>query len=139
MQRRTFIKNSTLTVISVSAFGVLNWNGKNFESDTPTTTDILGPFYRPGSPIRTSLRLAKSHGTPIVLKSYIFKENGKTPINNALVEIWHCDENQVYDNTSDEYKYRGGQRTKADGKYEFKSILPVPYKAAPNEIGRAHV
>ena len=133
MQRRTFIKNSTLTVISVSAFGALNWNGKNFEGDTPTTTDILGPFYRPGSPLRSNLRLANSNGTPIVLKGYIFKENGKTPIDNALVEIWHCDENEVYDNASDEYKYRGGQRTKADGKYEFKSILPVPYKADPKD------
>jgi len=133
MQRRTFIKNSTLTVISVSAFGVLNWNGKNFEGDTPTTTDILGPFYRPGAPMRTNLRLVNSNGTPIVLKGYIFKEDGKTPINNALVEIWHCDENEVYDNTSDEYKYRGGQKTKTDGKYEFKSILPVPYKADPKD------
>jgi len=133
MHRRTFIKNSTLTVISISAFGALNWNGKSFEGDTPTTTDILGPFYRPGSPIRTSLRLPNSNGTPIVLKGYIFKEDGKTPINNALVEIWHCDENEVYDNTSDEYKYRGGQRTKADGKYEFKSILPVPYKGDPKD------
>jgi catechol 1,2-dioxygenase len=35
MQRRTFVKNSTLTTISVSAFGALNWNGKNFEGDTP--------------------------------------------------------------------------------------------------------
>ena len=133
MQRRTFIKNSTLTVISISAFGALNWNGKNFEGDTPTTTDILGPFYRPGSPLRTNLRMANSNGTPIVLKGYIFKEDGKTPINNALVEIWHCDENEVYDNTSDEYKYRGGQKTKMDGKYEFKSILPVPYKADPKD------
>lgn len=112
MQRRTFIKNSTLTVISVSAFGALAWNGKNFEGDTPTTTDILGPFYRPGSPIRTSLRLPDSNGTPIVLKGFIFKEDGKTPVNNALVEIWHCDENEVYDNTSDDYKYRGGQKPK---------------------------
>ena len=133
MQRRTFIKNSTLTVISISAFGSLNWNGKNFEGDTPTTTDILGPFYRPGSPLRTNLRVANSNGTPIGLKGYIFKEDGKTPINNALVEIWHCDENEVYDNASDEYKYRGGQKTKIDGKYEFKSILPVPYKADPND------
>ena len=132
MQRRTFIKNSTLTVISVSTFGALNWNGKNFEGDTPTTTDILGPFYRPGAPLRTNLRLVNSNGTPIVLKGKIFREDGKTPINNAFVEIWHCDENEVYDNTSDEYKYRGGQRTKADGKYEFKSVMPVPYKANPN-------
>ena len=133
MQRRTFIKNSSLTVLSISVFGGLNWNGKSFEGDTPTTTDILGPFYRPGAPVRTNLRLPASHGAPIVLKGNIFKEDGKTPINNALVEIWHWDENEVYDNASDEYKYRGGQKTKADGKYAFKSILPVPYKADPKD------
>jgi len=131
MKRRTFIKSTTLTVISVSAFGALNWNGKNFEGDTPTTTDILGPFYRPGAPMRTNLRLAGSKGTPIVLKGKIFKEDGKTPIHGALVEIWHCNESEVYDNTSEDYNYRGGQQTKADGAYAFKSILPVPYKAVP--------
>lgn len=133
MQRRAFIKNSSLTVISISAFGGLNWNGKNFEGDNATTTDILGPFYRPGAPMRNNLRLPGTNGRPIVLKGIIFKEDGKTPINNALVEIWHCDEHEVYDNTSDDYNYRGGQTTKANGKYEFKSILPVPYKADPNE------
>src|SRR5687767_2760643 len=132
MQRRKFIKHSTLTVFSVSVFGALNWNGKSFEGDTPTTTDILGPFYRPGAPMRTNLRLADSTGKPIILKGSILKEDGKTPLDNALVEIWHCDESQIYDNTSEEYRYRGGQRTKADGKYAFKSILPVPYKANPD-------
>ena len=131
MQRRTFIKNSSLTVLSISAFGSLNWNGKSFEGDTPTTTDILGPFYRPGAPLRTNLILPNSKGTPVVLKGSLFKEDGKTPINNALVEIWHCDENEIYDNTSEEYKCRGGQKTKANGKYAFTSILPVPYKADP--------
>ena len=132
MQRRTFIKNSSLTVISISAFGALNWNGKNFEGDNETTTDILGPFYRPGAPLRNNLRLPGSSGAPIVLKGIIFKEDGKTPVNNAFVEIWHCDEHEVYDNASDDYNYRGAQKTKADGKYAFKSILPVPYKADPN-------
>ncbi|WP_373494990.1 catechol 1,2-dioxygenase [Aquiflexum sp.] len=133
MERRTFIKNSSLTVLSISAFGSLSWNGEKFEGDTPTTTDILGPFYRPGAPLRTNLRLADSNGTPIVLKGIIFKEDGKTPVNDAMVEIWHCDEHQVYDNASDEYNYRGGQITKSDGKYGFKSILPVPYKANPTD------
>lgn len=133
MKRRTFIKQTSLTAISISAFGMVEWNGKSFVGDSPTTTDILGPFYRPGSPLRTNLRFANSNGIPIVLKGSIFREDRKTPVNDALVEIWQCDENRVYDNTSDEYKYRGGQRTKADGKYEFKSILPVPYKAVPND------
>ena len=131
MHRSSFIKNSSLTVLSISAFGSLNWNGKSFEGDTPTTTDILGPFYRPGAPLRTNLILPNSKGTPVVLKGSLFKEDGKTPINNALVEIWHCDENEIYDNTSEEYKCRGGQKTKANGKYAFTSILPVPYKADP--------
>lgn len=133
MERRKFIRDSSLTVLSISAFGSLNWNGKSFEGDNPTTTDILGPFYRPGAPLRTNLRLTNSSGTPIVFKGIIFKEDGKTAINNALVEIWHCDENEVYDNASDEYKYRGGQKTNSAGKYEFKTILPVPYKADPND------
>jgi protocatechuate 3,4-dioxygenase beta subunit len=133
MQRRKFLQDSSLTVISVSVFGALKWNGNFFEGDSPTTTDILGPFYRPGAPMRTNLRLPGAKGTPIVLKGSIFKEDGKTPINNALVEIWHCNESEVYDNTSAAYVYRGGQKTKAGGKYEFKSILPVPYKADPND------
>ncbi len=132
MQRRIFIKNSTLTVFSISAFGALNWNGISFEGDTPTTTDILGPFYRPGAPLRTNLRLPGSKGVPIILTGKIFKDDGKTPIHDALVEIWHCDENERYDNTSDQYNYRGGQKTKQDGSYAFKSILPVPYMAVPN-------
>ncbi|HRO69677.1 MAG TPA: hypothetical protein PK951_04830 [Chitinophagaceae bacterium] len=133
MQRRKFIKNASLTVFSISAFGNLNWNGKVFEADTPTTTDILGPFYRPGAPMRTNLRLSGTHGTPIILKGRILKNDGTTPIGNALVEIWHCNENEVYDNTSDDYHYRGAQKTNAEGKYAFKSILPVPYKANAND------
>lgn len=131
MQRRSFIKHSSLTVIYTSAFGSLHWNGKNFEGDRPTTTDILGPFYRPGAPLRTNLRLPGSKGTPVVLKGKIFREDGKTPIRDAFVEIWHCDENEQYDNTSAAYHYRGAQRTGADGSYAFQSILPVPYKAVP--------
>jgi catechol 1,2-dioxygenase len=133
MQRRTFIKHSSLTVLSISAFGSLYWNGKSYEGDTPTTTDILGPFYRPGAPLKTNLILPNSKGTPVVLKGSIFKEDGKTPVSNALVEIWHCDENEVYDNTSEVYNYRGGQKTKTDGKYAFTTILPVPYKADPKD------
>lgn len=132
MQRRTFIKNSTLTAICAGTFGSLFWNGKYFEGDTPTTTDILGPFYRPGAPLRTNLRLAGSKGVPIVLKGKIFGQDGRSPVEDAFVEIWHCDENELYDNTSDQYYYRGAQRTKSDGTYAFKTILPVPYMAVPN-------
>lgn len=132
MKRRTFIKNSSLTALSISAFGSIQWNGKSFVGDTPTTTDILGPFYRPGAPMRSDIIPPDSKGIPMNLTGTIFKEDGKTPLNNVLVEIWQCDENEHYDNTSDSFLFRGAIKTDKNGKYAFKTIVPVPYKADPN-------
>ncbi len=133
MKRRTFIKKTSIVALSVSTVGGIHWNGQHFVGDNPTTTDILGPFYRPGAPLKSNLILPDSKGTPLVLHGVVLKQDGKTPIPNALVEIWHCDENEVYDNSSDEYKYRAGQKSKANGKYQFKTIIPVPYKADQND------
>jgi len=118
--------------LSISAFGSIQWNGKSFVGDTPTTTDILGPFYRPGAPMRSDIIPPDSKGIPMNLSGTIFKEDGKTPLNNVLVEIWQCDENEQYDNTSDGYLFRGAIKTSKNGKYAFKTIVPVPYKADPN-------
>ena len=118
--------------MSISAFGSIQWNGKSFVGDTPTTTDILGPFYRPGAPMRSDIIPPDSKGIPMNLTGTIFKEDGKTPLNNVLVEIWQCDENEHYDNTSDSFLFRGAIKTDKKGKYAFKTIVPVPYKADPN-------
>jgi protocatechuate 3,4-dioxygenase beta subunit len=133
MKRRTFIKQSSLTVLSISAFGSIQWNGKSFEGDSPTTTDILGPFYRPGTPLRNNIIPPGSKGIPLHLSGVIFMDNGKTPHDNALIEIWQCNENQEYDNSSDDYLCRGALRTGKDGKYKFTTIIPVPYKANPTD------
>jgi protocatechuate 3,4-dioxygenase beta subunit len=137
MRRRTFIEKSSLMAISLSAFGSIQWNGKSYIGNTPTTTDILGPFYRPGAPIRSNIVPSDSIGIPLRLTGTLFKEDGKTPLNNALVEIWQCDENQHYDNTSDDYLFRGAIKTTKDGKYEFKTIVPVPYKVNPDDDNSA--
>ena len=128
MQRRTFVKNSTLTAFGMAAFGAINWNGKSFEGDTATTSDILGPFYRPGSPMRSNIIPAESTGEVMHLRGIIFKEDGKTPQPNVLIEAWQCDEHEHYDNVSDDYLFRGAVKTGKDGKYAFKTIVPVPYK-----------
>lgn len=138
MKRRTFIKNSTLTAFSVAAFGSISWNGKTFEGDTPTTTDILGPFYRPGAPMRSDLVAKGSTGEVMNLIGTVYQKDGKTPMASALIEAWQCDEHEVYDNTSDDYHFRGAVKTGKDGKYMFRTIIPVPYK--DGEIWRpAHI
>lgn len=128
MKRRNFVKKSAMTAFSVAAFGAINWNGKSFEGDSVTTTDILGPFYRPGSPMRSNLIPPGSTGEVMNLSGMVFQKDGKTPLSNALIEAWQCDEHEKYDNTSDDYRFRGAVKTGNDGKYQFKTIIPVPYK-----------
>lgn len=133
MERRKFIEQSGLIAFGISAFGKISWGNDRYVGDVPTTTDILGPFYRPGSPTRTNINPPGYPGKRFHISGTVFKEGGKTPFKGCRVEIWQCDENRLYDNISGEFKYRGTQLTGADGKYHFITMHPVPYPA--NETG----
>ena len=54
-------------------------------------------------------------------------------------KIWQANENGVYDNTSDDYVYRASWKTVADGRYNFRTIMPVPYKVSETAIRPAHI
>ncbi len=139
MKRRNFIYSSSLIAMSAGVFGKIKWDGHAFVGEDPTTTDILGPFYRPGAPLRTELIRQGTKGQLLHFSGTVFAKDGKTPLKNSLVEIWHCDENGVYDNTSDEYIYRAAFQTGSDGKYHFKTILPVPYMVGAETTRPAHI
>jgi len=132
MERRKFIKESGIIAIGVGVFGTVSWSGNKFKGDSPTTTDILGPFYRPGAPIRTNINPEGYSGQIFNIFGTIYKQDGKTPFSNCLIEIWQCDKDKVYDNTSDEFRYRGSQRSGIDGKYHFIGMHPIPYPAGEN-------
>lgn len=132
MQRRRFIKNSGLVAIGLGVLGNIHWDKDHFAGDTPTTTDILGPFYRPGAPLRTNLNSPNFKGEILHLSGTIFMEDGKTPMNNCLIEIWQCQQDGLYDNVSDDFLYRGSQQVKTDGKYHFITTIPTPYPSDEN-------
>jgi hypothetical protein len=102
MQRRAFIKNTTFCAVAVSAYGFIRFDGNHFVGDCETTTDILGPFYRPNSPLRNNLIVNGQPGNLIELSGIIRHKDCITPYNKAKIELWHCDGNGVYDNTSAE-------------------------------------
>jgi len=138
MQRRNFIKNTALCAVAVSASGFIRFNGENFEGDCETTTDILGPFYRPDAPIRTNLRIKNAVGQPMVLSGQIKHKDCKTPLKNACVELWHCDGTGVYDNESPDFKYRAKTYCDQNGNYQFKTIVPVAYEIGGGIARPAH-
>ncbi|NBB18459.1 catechol 1,2-dioxygenase [Runella sp. CRIBMP] len=132
MKRRIFLKTSALSAIAVSATGFVRLEGDRYVGDCETTSDVLGPFYRPDSPVRSSLVIKGEKGAPIELFGKIKHDDCITPYKNAKIELWHCDGNGVYDNESADFKYRGTLYSDNEGNYSFKTILPVPYGEGDN-------
>lgn len=138
MQRRNFIKNSALCAVAVSASGFIRFDGNRYVGDCETTTDILGPYYRPGSPVRNNLLVKGDPGELITLTGFIKHNDCITPYKNAKIELWHCDGNGAYDNESDKYNYRGTSYCDDKGEYTFNTILPVPYSVGDGYTRPAH-
>lgn len=129
MQRKAFIRDTALCAIAITTSGFVKFNGKNYEGDCETTSDILGPFYRPDSPVRGDLVIKNLPGQLVELSGVIRHDDCKTPCQKAKVEIWHCDSAGVYDNSSSEYRHRGSVYSDEQGRYSFRTILPSPYDA----------
>lgn len=128
MDRKKFIISSSLTAFALTTFGsiIKEANGQ-FKGDCDTTNDILGPFYRPNAPIRPDLTYQGLKGTKIVLKGKVFKSDYTTVLQDALVEIWHCNSDGEYDNDTEKFNQRGSLRTNYKGEYAFTTILPGKY------------
>lgn len=138
MDRKKFLMTATLAAFSISACAnvkIEGESGKIEEEDgeqklvgeCATTSDILGPFYRANAPKRTDLTFAGLKGSVVEIKGRVVGHDCITPVENALVEIWHCNTEGEYDNESSEYRHRGAQTTSKTGEYSFKTILPGKY------------
>lgn len=126
MDRRDFVKQTSYLTIGMGMFGSISWENGKYVGNTITTTDILGPFYRPNAPFRTNLNPKDFSGEILHLSGTVVKKDGKTPMSDCLIEVWQCNSNGYYDNISDEYAYRGSQKTNKAGAYHFITAIPVP-------------
>jgi len=138
MHRRNFIKNTTFSAFAVSAFGFIRFDGDHYVGDCETTTDILGPFYRPDSPVRNNLVIPGAPGELVELSGMIKHKDCVTPYKNAKIELWHCDAKGVYDNETADYRYRGTSYCDDNGHYSFHTILPVAYDTGAGFVRPAH-
>lgn len=125
MDRRQFIRKTSLA-IGIGAYGTVNLKGGRYQGDSITTTDILGPFYRPGAPFREILNPPDFRGQVLHISGKIVKDDGRTPLSDGLIEVWQADNAGVYDNISDDYIYRASQRIAKDGTYHFSTTKPGP-------------
>ncbi len=96
---------------------------------TPAMTE--GPYFKTGSPERTSLLTSGMAGMKLLLTGYVLSADCK-PVANALLEFWQADSFGVYDNAG--YTLRGHQTTGADGSYRLETVVPGLYPGRTEHI-----
>lgn len=107
------------------------------QGGTPRT--IEGPLYVAGAPVRdgvSKIDLDADEGAgPLVIHGTVTGRDGK-PIAGALVECWHANSKGFYSHfdptgAQTDFNLRGAVKTGADGKYEFRTLMPVGYGCPP--------
>ena len=97
-----------------------------------TDSTVLGPFY--AGPQREldqgeSILLREEDGEPLLMRGRVAGPGGR-PIAGAKVEVWQTATNQLYDVQDENQPHghlRATFRTDQQGRYEFRTILPVSY------------
>ncbi len=89
----------------------------------PTQPDMLGPFYEPGAPVRTSV------GSGYVLSGTVLAAAECQPIPNARIEFWLANPRGDYDDAHRATVFAGER-----GEYRLESNVPVSYGGRPPHI-----
>ena len=110
-----------------------------------TPSDFEGPFY-PVVPIPIQNNLVDfaggvARGRQLVLIGRVTDSSGNSQ-SAALVEIWQCDSTGRYrhprargsENVDPHFAGFGACKTGPQGKYDFTTLVPVPYAGRPPHI-----
>ena len=98
---------------------------------TPSTALTEGPYFKAGSPERTSLLEADTVGEHLQLSGFVF-DRECTPLPGTKIEFWQADGNGAYDNAG--YRLRGHQFTDANGAYNLTTVIPGEYPGRTEHI-----
>lgn len=128
-------RNPALTSIFLGALVIIGYLHyqvrtleKTYETKTvancvPTFRDGGGPYYKPNSPFRQQIAPDKSRGETLIMKGRILRNDCKTPIKKAVLDIWQANESGSYEDAW----YRGQVRTNSKGEYTFETVIPKGY------------
>jgi len=100
-------------------------------SGQPTPAQTEGPYFKPGSPTRTSLVEPGMAGTRLALSGRVLSRDCR-PSSGARLDFWQADSSGTYDNAG--YRLRGNQRSGPDGRYVLETIVPGEYPGRTEHI-----
>lgn len=140
MKRRKFIKNGLVGTIAAGMTPISLLTGRDCDL---TNSDILGPYWIEAHPYRTILADPDEPGTRVYISGTVIENDCETPIQNAIVDVWHANDNGCYtlfmecdtgNPEEDPYNLRGQMLTNENGEYAFESIWPGYYGTRPKHF-----
>ena len=95
----------------------------------PSTPDYFGqgPFYTPNAPFIQNAQLAgpSESGQRLIISGRVMNLDCTQALPNTEIDIWHADNNGVYDNTA--YRLRGRVHSNSQGFCLFETVVPGFY------------
>jgi hydroxyquinol 1,2-dioxygenase len=99
---------------------------------TETTANMMGPFWRKGSPAMEngeSIVRSPTPGDPVTVDAWVKDEQGR-PVAGAEVDVWQASGEGFYENQDPgqaDMNLRGRFVTDAEGHVGFRTVKPVGY------------
>lgn len=118
--------------LGVSALVCLLNNLQPGQEELGTTANLMGPFWREGSPALphgASIVRSPTPGEPIFVEAEVVDAAG-APVAGARVDVWHASPEGFYENQDPgqaDMNLRGTFTTDAAGRIAFRSVKPVGY------------
>ncbi|MDB5750025.1 MAG: catechol 1,2-dioxygenase [Ramlibacter sp.] len=115
--------------LGVSALVCLLNNGGSMGE---TTANLMGPFWRQGSPLTPhggSIVRSPTPGYPVFVKAWV-RDEADQPVARAEVDIWQASGDGYYENQDPQQadmNLRGKFMTDAHGCIEFRTVKPSGY------------
>ncbi|MEU9080642.1 carbohydrate-binding protein [Kitasatospora sp. NPDC048538] len=100
------------------------------DGDAPTVEQTEGPYFKPNSPLRSSM-VNDGPGTRLTVSGYVFGRACR-PVPGVLLDFWQADDNGAYDNSG--YTFRGHQFSDANGAFKLETIVPGLYPGRTRHI-----
>lgn len=151
MNRRDLLRIGLVTAGGLFATSTVKAQSLCQLKGTPEQPE--GPFY----PIKDQLdkdtdlifvngSTKQAQGNVIIVEGVVTDQNC-VPVSGALVEIWQACHTGKYDHPSDpntaaldpHFQYWGRALTKANGHYQFRTIIPGAYPAGDGWIRPPHI